>query len=161
MKDKLLHHGRGWRRGLHLAAALTAIAGGGMMGGCLNRPLEPNEPRTTSTIVEPFTQSSVDKIDLLLMLDNSRSMADKQLILAAAVPDLVGALVNPKCLDSGGVPAQTQPGGPLGACPPGTKREFPPVANIHIAIVSSSLGGHGSDSCSTAETQSCNGMPNP
>jgi hypothetical protein len=160
MTDQLLRKGRG-RRAVQLAGALLAIAGAGTMGGCLNRPLEPNEPRTTSTIVEPFTQSSVDKIDLVLMLDNSRSMADKQLILAAAVPDLVGALVNPKCLDMSGVAAMTQPTGPLDMCPPGTKREFPPVANIHIGIVSSSLGGHGSDSCSTAETQSCNGSPNP
>jgi len=57
--------------------------------GCLSRPVEPVEPRRTSTIVERLTQSSVDKIDLVLAIDNSRSMADKQQILAKAVPDLV------------------------------------------------------------------------
>jgi hypothetical protein len=103
----------------------------------LNRPLEPNEPRTTTTIVEPFTQSSVDKIDLLLLIDNSRSMADKQQILADAVPDLVRGLVLPKCLDMNGVPSAMQPTDPLQTCPAGTKYEFPPVLNIHIGIISS------------------------
>lgn len=161
MTDHLLRKGRGWGRNAQIACALVLVAGAGSVGGCLNRPIQPNEPRRTSTIVEPFKQSAVDKIDLLLMLDNSRSMADKQLILAAAVPDLVSGLVNPKCIDDAGVPAQTQPGGPLEGCAPGTKREFPPVTNIHIGVISSSLGGHGGDACSPKETTSCNGSPNP
>jgi hypothetical protein len=161
MMDHLLRRGRPWARALQGAVALVSIMGAGAVGGCLNRPLEPADSRTTSTIVEPFTQSSVDKIDLLLAIDNSRSMADKQLILALAVPDLVRGLVNPKCLDPQGVPAQNQPGGPLEECAAGTKREFDPVVNIHIGLVSSSMGGHGSDSCSTAETQGCGAAGNP
>src|SRR5262245_2237253 len=70
--------------------------------GCLNRPIEPVEPRTTTTIVERLTQSSVDKIDIVLGIDNSRSMADKQQILGDAVPDLVLGLVNPNCVDDMG-----------------------------------------------------------
>ncbi|MEP7119287.1 MAG: hypothetical protein ABJE95_00015 [Byssovorax sp.] len=136
--------------------------GAGTVGGCLNRPLEPNEPRRTSTIVEPFTQSAVDKIDLVLMIDNSRSMADKQLILAAAVPDLVGALVNPKCVDPKGTPMTTQPATVSEMCPAGLVRDFKPITNIHIGIITSSLGGHGGDACSvTNDVQSCPGGPNP
>ena len=162
MTDHLLRKGRGWRRTAHVACALVSIAGAGAVGGCLNRPLEPNEPRRTSTIVEPFTQSAVDKIDLVLMIDNSRSMADKQLILAAAVPDLVGALVNPKCVDPKGTPMTTQPADVKEACPVGLVRDFKPITNIHIGIITSSLGGHGSDSCSvTNDVQSCPGGPNP
>ncbi|EYF06119.1 Hypothetical protein CAP_2309 [Chondromyces apiculatus DSM 436] len=67
--------------------------------GCLQRPIETLEPRTTTTIVERLTQSAVDKIDILLAIDNSISMADKQDILALAVPDLVEGLVNPPCVD--------------------------------------------------------------
>src|SRR4051812_19345082 len=100
MKGQLLHQRRPLRRAVQLVAASLAIAGTGALGGCLNRPVEPVEPRTTSTVVEKLTQSQVDKIDLLLMIDNSRSMADKQAILVAAVPDLVKGLVNPKCVDS-------------------------------------------------------------
>jgi hypothetical protein len=149
MMDHLLRKGRGWRRVAQGAAALLAVAGSGVVGGCLNRPIGRNEPKTTSTIVEPFTQSAVDKIDLLLMIDNSRSMADKQQILADAVPDLVKGLVNPKCVDPNDVTrvAPTQPTDPLKDCETGFKREFDPVLDIHIGIITSSLGGHGADAC--------------
>jgi hypothetical protein len=129
-----------------VAAASLAIAGSGIVSGCLTRPIEPVEPKTTSTIVERLTESAVDKIDLLLMIDNSRSMADKQAILVEAVPDLVTGLVNPKCID----PDKVKPPIAVGAsdmCPDGYKRDFPPVQDIHIGIITSSLGGHASDAC--------------
>src|SRR3569832_1953682 len=65
-------HTRVFRRATQLAAASLAIAGTGVVGGCLNRPIEPIEPKTTSTVVERLTESAVDKIDLVLMIDNSR-----------------------------------------------------------------------------------------
>jgi len=43
----------------------------------------------------------------------------------------------------------------------GSKREFEPVVDIHIGIISSSLGGHGADACPTTATTTCNGSPNP
>ena len=96
--------------------------------------------------------SSSDKLDLLLVVDNSRGMADKQAVLAQAVPELVRRLVNPLCLDGAGNPAAQQPSDPLSSCPqPGTTREMQPLLDIHIGVVSSSLGGHGSDTC-TAST---------
>ncbi|MEZ4293429.1 MAG: hypothetical protein R3B70_00510 [Polyangiaceae bacterium] len=96
-------------------------------------------------------QGKTNKVDLLLAIDNSRSMGDKQDILAVAVPDLVARLVNPPCLDGQGKPAAVPPGfGPLDACPDGTQREHIPVLDIHVGIVSSSLGGHGSDACSSS-----------
>ncbi len=135
--------------GLSLAVPSCGSVEGGAGGPC-----------TTSVVVEPFTQSSLQRIDLLLTIDNSRSMADKQLILAMAVPDLVRGLMNPLCRDPAGVPTQTQPQGPLEACPAGSKRESPPVLDIHIGVIDSSLGGHGSDSCSTAETLGCGAAGN-
>lgn len=59
------------------------------LAGCLDRPVEPVEPRTTSTVVERLTQSSLERIDVLLVVDDSGSMGDKQRILAEAVPRLV------------------------------------------------------------------------
>ena len=71
--------------------------------------------------------STSAKLDLLLVIDNSRGMADKQAVLAEAVPDLVERLVNPLCVDSGGNPSAQQPADPLAACPePGTARENSP-----------------------------------
>jgi hypothetical protein len=91
---------------------------------------------------------SVDKLDLLLVVDNSRSMADKQAILAAAVPDLVRQLVDPRCVDELGEPAAEQPSSPLDPCPtPGTGRLFEPFRDVHVGVLTSSIGGHGADAC--------------
>ncbi|MDI1443279.1 hypothetical protein [Polyangium sp. 6x1] len=145
-----------------LSMVVATMAAGA--AGCLDRPIEPVEPRITATIVERLTQSSVDKIDILLAIDNSRSMADKQQILALAVPDLVAGLVNPRCVDDNGVPvsAMQQPSYPTQDCPAGTKREFQPILDIHIGVISSSIGGHGADSCpnSIASSKECSPQPN-
>ena len=122
--------------------AVTVLGLSGMIG-CLDRPLAPNEPKSTHTYNDKLPQSKISKIDLVLMIDNSGSMADKQAILSDAVPDLVKGLVNPLCVDKKGVPAKAQPLGPLDKCPSDTAREFDPVLDIHIGIISSSLGGHG------------------
>jgi hypothetical protein len=155
-----LRRGRAFRRAVQLTGAMVAIAASGAVSGCLTRPLQQADSRTTSTVVARLTESAVDKIDLLLMIDNSRSMADKQQILVAAVPDLVRGLVNPKCVDPT-VPDDESKwqnvAGPLDMCPTGLKRDFTPVVDIHIGIVSSSIGGHGSDACPSSETFSCPG----
>jgi hypothetical protein len=126
--------------------ATSAVIVAGAASGCLSRPLEAVDPRITSVVTEQLRQGGVSKIDLVLAIDNSSSMADKQQILALAVPDLVAGLVNPSCLDDrtgAAIPSASQPSGPLGKCPSGSTREFPPVLDIHIGLVSSSLGVFG------------------
>src|SRR5262249_25207946 len=81
------------------------------------------------------------KIDLLFMIDNSSSMADKQEILAQAVPDLVNRFLDPVCVD----PMTFVPVGnrrPDGSCAVGGP-EFAPMSDSHPGIISSSLGNHG------------------
>jgi hypothetical protein len=137
-----------------VGAGGVVVAGGLLMApGCLDRPIAPVEPRTTSTIVERLTQSAVDKIDLLIAIDNSGSMADKQDVFKQAVPDLVKQLVNPRCIDdTTGMPGGTQPADPLSPCDAGFKREFDPILDIHVGVISSSLGSHGSDQCTGTGT---------
>ena len=79
---------------LSLCSGLAAVA-----PGCLNRPIDRLDTRTTSTVVEPLAQSRVERIDILLAIDNSVSMGDKQEILATAVPDLVDRLITPDCVE--------------------------------------------------------------
>jgi hypothetical protein len=86
--------------------------------------------------------SETDKIDLLLVIDNSISMADKQEIFATTVPRLVQRLVTPRCLDASGTPT-----GGVAPCPAGSTPEFPPIADIHVGIITSSLGSHGGNVC--------------
>lgn len=69
------------------------------------------------------------KIDLLLMIDNSLSMSDKQAVLADAVPQLINRLVTPTLDPTTGKP------------------QFQAVQDIHVGVISSSLGGHGGDQC--------------
>src|SRR5687767_10280278 len=118
------------------AAGVLTVGLGTVSSGCLNRPIDRLEPRTTSTVVERLTQSAVDKIDLLLAIDNSVSMADKQAILAAAVPDLVNRLVLPICVNA--ETGEPDPGGSVvdaeGECATGLKPEFPPIKDINIGI---------------------------
>ncbi|MCC6647423.1 MAG: hypothetical protein IT374_17855 [Polyangiaceae bacterium] len=112
----------------------SAGSGGGGAGGA---------PQATQT---------ADKIDLLFVVDNSAAMLDKQKLLARAVPDLIDRLTNPTCVDSKTrAPAATQPASPTDPCAAGAEREFSPVEDIHIGIVSSSLGGHGGTACTTAD----------
>src|SRR4051812_18227058 len=93
---------RSSRRTLALAPALLAACSALGVTACLNRPIEPLDPRTTEVLVDKLPSSAVSQIDLLLMIDNSASMADKQDILADAVPKLVSGLLNPLCLDDSG-----------------------------------------------------------
>lgn len=102
----------------------------------------------------------VDKVDILFMVDNSRSMADKQQVMAVALADLVQSLANPPCLDASGTPIMNQPPSALDPCPAGSVRAHLAVNDIHIGVVSSSLGGHGADSCPDIDPNSCSAGPN-
>lgn len=63
--------------------------------------------------------ASLKKVDLLLVVDNSLSMADKAELLSAAVPDLIAELVDPL---SG-------------------------IEDLHVGVITSSLGSFGTTVC--------------
>jgi hypothetical protein len=92
----------------------------------------------TSTNPDDLTKTS--KVDLLFAIDNSLSMGDKQRILAQTVPDLIGRMATPDCIDSDGGRVPSDVGGD---CSNGGSLEFVPVTDIHIAVISSSLGAAG------------------
>jgi hypothetical protein len=123
-----------------------ALIGGVAAPACLDRPIEPVEPRTSATLTEKLRQQRVEKLDILLVIDNSKSMADKQAILGGAVADLVRSLVNPSCVDKSGKVVST-PAKPSDPCPKDSQREFKPIEDMHIGVITSSLGGHGTDHC--------------
>jgi hypothetical protein len=101
------------------------------------------------------------RMDLVLAIDNSRSMADKQEILSRAVPDLVQGLVNPPCYDPAGVQPPSQPATPADMCPAGFVRAFVPLTDIHFGVISSSIGGHGADACPNIDSTTKECQPNP
>ena len=75
--------------------------------------------------VEAFRQTAITKVDLLLTLDNSISMADKQALLAEAVPLLVQRLIT-------------------------AGSQLEPVSDVHVGVITSSLGSHGASSAKDA-----------
>jgi hypothetical protein len=128
--------------------ALAACTGQGSVGG---------QGGTDAGTGGNALARKVDKLDILLSIDNSRSMADKQQILSLALGDLVQSLANPPCVDLTTQAVSAQPNTPFDACPAGSRRWHDPIIDIHVGVVTSSLGGHGADSCPNQETQ--NGCP--
>jgi hypothetical protein len=120
-----------------IALATASVIG----SGCLDRPVVAATPTVTARVVDRAKQNKVSKIDLLFMIDNSSSMADKQGILANVVGDLVNRLVDPACIDAttGAVLGQRLANG---GCAQG-EPDFDAVKDIHIGLISSSLGSHG------------------
>ncbi len=142
----------GWTRALVATVVASACA---VMPACIRRPVSIEEPTTKLSFETVVPQPAIDKIDLLVMIDNSASMADKQKILADAVPDLVKGLVLPKCVDK----MTREPIGVLSdplkpekeMCPAGSEPAFPPITDMHIGVISSSLGGMGGDQCGSVD----------
>src|ERR1700722_9111820 len=131
-------------------AILGCVGVAGAVGtGCLTRPVSTLAPTTKTNFTDAIQQSAVDKVDILFAIDNSTSMGDKQAYLAQAVPQLVARLVTPNCLDgSGNVLGASDANG---NCTQG-QVEFPPVHDMHVAIVSTSLGTRGGDLCGPITT---------
>ena len=81
------------------------------------------------------------KVDLLFDIDNSASMGDKQALLIQAIPEIITRLVTPRCIGA----STSQPTGSnadpaTGLCASGSSPEFQPVHDMHIGVVTSSLG---------------------
>lgn len=133
-------HGRPMKRSQCIWAAVVAA----IAGGCLDRPVVSRSPTTNTTFVKSIYSQQIDKVDLLLVIDNSASMGDKQQYLGQAVPALITRLVTPNCVDPSGAvygPSDSQGNG---TCARGTV-EFPPVHDMHIGVLSTSLGARLSD----------------
>ncbi|HEY2366422.1 MAG TPA: hypothetical protein VGH87_08555, partial [Polyangiaceae bacterium] len=114
-------------------------------------PLVGGDAGTTPDVdAGPPKLSTSSKLDMLFAIDNSGSMGDKQLLLKLAIPSFLARLTSPWCVptsDPMGIAVQST----NGTCPSGYEIEFPAITDIHLGIVSSSLGGGGSpDVCVVA-----------
>ncbi len=139
----------------HFKLIAAAVATLSLAAACLERPVVPTEPRTSNQFVDQIVQNRIERIDLLFMIDNSRSMADKQEILKQAVPVLLNRLVSPICVDERGAPV-----GGNAPCVRGAP-EFTPIKDIHIGVVTSDLGdmsGH-AEGCKTPDRGLIAGSP--
>ncbi len=119
-----------------------AATGGASSGGSGTEAGGTQEVPDPWVVTEPVT-----KLDLLLVLDNSQSLNDKQQLLVEALPRLIGNLINPPCVADGQVVAE--PATPEDACPTGERRTTP-ISDLHLGIITSSLGAAGNGFCSQA-----------
>ncbi len=78
-------------------------------------------------VIDAMPPAVVDKLDLLLVIDNSISMSDKQSELSRRVPELIATLTNP-------TPDPIT----------GTARN---AVDIHVGVITSSIGSHGTSAC--------------
>ncbi len=112
-------------------------------------PDDPSETPPDPPVKEAPQALVTEKVDVLLVVDNSASMADKQGVLAKSAIRLVRDLTNPPCVDEQGTrfPQADQPASPQGTCPPGGVRVANPVEDLRIGVISSSLGALTSNQC--------------
>ncbi len=100
------------------SAGVAGVLGVACVVGCgsevRRQPPGPGPATAVERLVQPATE-----VDVLLVVDNSPSMADKQAILSAAMPDLVAGL---------------------------------PAADVHLGVISSSLGALTAPQCDGAST---------
>jgi len=126
-------------------AGAASGTGGGGTGGV-----------TQNVYIGEIRNTVVDKVDLLFMIDNSLAMGDKQWLLADALPAFLSRLVQPRCVDAEGIPT-----GDSSPCPAGSAPEFKAVEDIHVGVITSSLGDHGSaDVCAEGSTMNVNATYN-
>lgn len=131
-----------WLRAL--AAVLLLTACGGRTEGKAEIPAVEEEEPEEEPIFGPATA-----VDVVFVIDNTLDNAPAQRLLARTVPYLVDRLVFPRCVNGYGVIVDSPGAG--NPCAVGV-RDFAPVRDLRIAVLSSSLGGHGADSCSPASS---------
>jgi hypothetical protein len=106
----------------------------------------------------PVTPESIDALDLLLVIDGSGSMADKQGFLSQAIGPFLDRIRNPRCVDATYAPIADQPA--LNApCPEGSVRQYAPDVTVHVGVITSSLGtplGGDGGVCDTAASPNNN-----
>jgi hypothetical protein len=98
-------------------------------------------PTIKTNFTSAVNQSGIDKVDILFDIDNSASMGDKQTYLIQAIPQMIARLVTPNCIsDMTGQATNATADPTTGECPTGSAPEFTAVHNMHIGVVTSSLG---------------------
>jgi hypothetical protein len=93
----------------------------------------------------PTLLEEADKLDVLFVIDNSRTAQSAHRALAETIPYFLARLTDPPCVNGlGQVVDRPPPGAP---CAVGL-RDFEPLRDVHIGVISTSIGGHGADTCS-------------
>jgi hypothetical protein len=100
-------------------SVITGVIAAAVSGGCLERDLVALNPCLVSGVARQIEASTVDKVDLLFVVDNSNSMKEEQDALKQQFPTLIKTLTSGQRAD-------------------GTV--FPAVKSLHLGVVSTDMG---------------------
>lgn len=138
--------GDGGSAGAGATGGSGGSGGGGGSAGSSGSGGTAGAPSAVTSV--PLSGGETEKVDLLFVIDNSISMADKQELFQTGVPTLVERLINPVCVGLSDPDQTALVNDPSDDCPEGFEREFEPLKDVHVGMISTSLGGHGGDICS-------------
>ena len=110
---------RSRRNRIATSVLLTAVAIGAL--GCFERQLSPVNPCNRAVFDTRISVENVDEVDLLLMIDNSNSMAGEQTLLGMELPRMIRVLASGDQDEDG-------------------MQDFQPVRSLHVGIVTSDMG---------------------
>jgi hypothetical protein len=91
-------------------------------------------------------QLTSDKIDIVFVIDNSSSMGTKQDILRRAISDFLDRIIFPPCVNPDNTKIEL-PRVDAAKCPPGFVEKYKAISDLHVGVLTSSLGGGGGDQC--------------
>ena len=106
---------------------LCLLAVAGVLLGCMGRELVRIDPKTESYVLEEMQVQEFVGVDVLVIVDNSGSMAAEQSMLRDAFPSLITSILNPPIDPDTGM------------------RVHAPVRDLHIGVVSTDMGVGGYD----------------
>jgi hypothetical protein len=112
--------------------ALAACSSNVTIGGA------PDAGQTNAPITDPpeTHKGNIDKVDLLFVVDNSISMADKQIALSKRIPELMRYLTQ------------------IGVSP--ITGGAPKIVDLHVGTITTSLGSQGTSACDPSLTNAHN-----
>ncbi len=125
--------------------ALASLGCGGRTSTRADEPVDAGEDPEPEPEPELLTES--DKLDVLFVIDNTAPATFAHQALTKTLPYLIDRLLEPRCVNGLG---QLVDAPIMGATCAVGKRDFAPLRDIHIGVISTSLGGRGADTCSPA-----------
>lgn len=130
-----------------LVCAVSSMLAAGCLEGrtaILDGPYDAGADAGPDAGPPPATTSN--KVDLLLVIDNSPNTESFQALFATTEPYLLSRFAAPVCVNGLGNVVATPPS-LSDPCPVG-QREWSPISDVHVGVITTSLGGHGGDVCS-------------
>ena len=107
----------------------NVLAGAGcallLVTGCVDRELGVLEPRVSRAIDQRVHSGGIADVDLLIVVDSSRSMEEEQALLGAQITELVEGLTAPPDEDGNGEP------------------DWNAVASLRVATITTDMGTNG------------------